>query len=400
MEDKEIILETKVPKPKKQKLFLAVVLTAVISVLLSSALFYFAFLSFNKNSKLLELDSLVNKYFYGQVNNSDLLDSIMSGYMDGIGDKYAAYYSANEAAYRSNTLAGLGQGIGMTVVLHPDTKNIYVVNVYNDGPAAKAGILAGDQICAIDSVSVTEIGYNQALTNIVREIGETVDLTLLRKDKTFNLTVEYSEFVAQSVFGKMLSSDIGYIEITSFNDATVPQFKNTVDDLLEKGAKALIFDLRSNGGGTVNSVTQMLDYLCPEGVIMTVKYKDKSEETIARSDKNEINVPMAVLTNSATASASELFTANIKDFGKGISVGEKTFGKGVMQTTYTLKDGSQAVFTVAEFFPHSKISFNEKGIEPDIKVTPTEEELLYRYITPTEQDPVVKAAVDFLGNQQ
>ena len=243
-------------------------------------------------------------------------------------------------------------------------------------------------------------GYTSAVDSMLKPVGETMTLTLLRDGKTSDVEVTITTFAAQTVFEKMLDNDYGYIKITAFNGETPLQFRNAVNRLVSSGVKALIFDLRSNGGGTVDSVCEMVDFLCPKGDIMTVKYSDGSTEVIGSSDENEIDLPMVVLTNKATASASELFTASIKDFGKGISIGDTTYGKGVMQSTYSFTDGSSVVFTVAEFFPHSMVSFNEKGIEPDIKHTLTPEQEKYRHITPTEKDPIVKVAIDYLNEDE
>lgn len=397
MKTTETQFQTK--KRNNKKLLLTAVITAVISVFISFVVFYFVFLGNGRFLKLKQLDFFVNNYFYGDVDETELTDSVIEGYVKGLGDRFAGYYDVESAEKRADSLNGTGSGIGIIVTQHPDTGYIYVKNVYDGCPAAKAGITVGDQITAIDNISVLETGYSEAVDSIIRELGETVELTLLRGDKTLSVTVEYAEFTTQTVFAELLDSGYGYIEITSFNNETTVQFENTINQLAEQGAKALIFDLRGNGGGTVDSVTEMVDFICPEGVIMTVKYSDGSQEVIAESDKEEVDLPMVVLTDSSTASASELFTASVKEFGKGISIGEKTFGKGVMQTTYNLYDGSSVAFTVAEFFPHSGKSFNEVGISPDIQVTITEEQSKYRYLLSKDADPVISAAVEYLNEQ-
>ena len=400
MEDNTIFSPEKPQKNRKPKIFIAVVLTAVISVFISFSLFVLIFFAGNRYVKLRELDFYVNNYFYGEVDEQKLNDAIYKAYAGALDDRYSAFYTAEETANRTAELSGDAQGIGIIVTKHPDTDNIYIKHVYDNCPAFKAGLKRGDQITAIDKALVTETGYTEAIDSIIRTVGETVDLTVLREGKTFNVTVEYSEFSAQSVFYKLMEDDIGYVEVTTFNSETVPQFENAINQLTANGAKALIFDLRSNGGGTVDSVSEILDVLVGKGTIISVKYADGSSEVLAESDEEEINLPMVVLTNEATASASELFTATIKDFGKGISVGTKTYGKGVMQNTYMLSDGSSVVFTVAEFFSNSGVSINEKGISPDIEVVLTEEQLTYFHQMSTEEDPVYIAAVEYLKNYE
>ena len=401
MEEQEAIREEipeKKPKNGKKKLIFTVVLTAVITAFipLSFCKSYF-YIEPTVNTKLTELRNIVDRYYYGEPDPEMIEKAMLEGYVYGLGDKYSYYFDISDSDKRSEDLKGITTGIGLIVVQHPETKNIYVKNVYDNAPANKAGLRVGDQIAAVDSKLVSELGYAEAVNSISREIGKTVDLTVIRGDKTLNITVTYSEFVSQTVFYRLLENGLGYVEITSFNGETPSQFKSAVNDLVEKGATALIFDVRGNGGGTVDSVTEMVDFLCPEGTVMTAKYGDGTVETVATSDASEIDLPMVVLTDEATASAAELFTASIKEFGKGVSVGAKTYGKGVMQGTYYLSDGSSVVITIAEFFVHNDVSFNEKGIEPEVSVTLTEEQRIYRYIRPLTEDPVLIAAIAKLG---
>ena len=401
MEEQEAIREEipeKKPKNGKKKLIFTVVLTAVITAFITFSFCksYF-YIEPTVNTRLTELRNIVDRYYYGEPDPEMIEKAMLEGYVYGLGDKYSNYFDISDSDKRSEDLKGITTGIGLIVVQHPETKNIYVKNVYDNAPANKAGLRVGDQIAAVDSKLVSELGYAEAVNSISREIGKTVDLTVIRGDKTLNITVTYSEFVSQTVFYRLLENGLGYVEITSFNGETPSQFKSAVNDLVEKGATALIFDVRGNGGGTVDSVTEMVDFLCPEGTVMTAKYGDGTVETVATSDASEIDLPMVVLTDEATASAAELFTASIKEFGKGVSVGAKTYGKGVMQGTYYLSDGSSVVITIAEFFVHNDVSFNEKGIEPEVSVTLTEEQRIYRYIRPLTEDPVLIAAIAKLG---
>lgn len=388
-------------KPKKinKKILLTAVITAVISVFISFIVFYLVFLNDGRYLKLKQLDFFVDNYFYGEVETSKINDLIVRGYVSGLNDKYARYYSVEETKQRNENLSGQGKGIGIIVIKHPESENIYVKNVYENGPAFQAGIQKHDQIVAVDGVPVAETGYTEAVNSILKDVGESMRLEILRGSESFTVEVTCNRFVSQTVFYEILQNDIGYIQITAFNDETAVQFQNAVNKLSAGGAKALIFDLRNNGGGTVDAVCEMVDFICPEGNIMTVEYANERTELIAKSNKNEINLPMVVLTNEATASASELFSQSVKDFRKGITVGGKTFGKGVMQTTYQFTDGSSVVFTVAEFFAHGGVSFNEKGITPDIEVTLSEEEIKYQHVTPTEQDAVILAAIEYLNEK-
>ncbi len=394
---------TSLEQPRKNrisKILLTAVITAVISVFISFIIFYLVFINDAKYLKLKQLDFYVDNYFYGEIDTNKINDLIVRGYVSGLEDKYAHYYSIEETTARNKDLSGQGQGIGMIVVKHPDSQNIFVKNVYDNSPAYAAGIRPGDQIVSVDSVSVEETGYVEAVNSILRDVGQEMSLGILRGGETFTVTATCTEFATQTVFPQMLEGNIGYIQITAFNGETALQFKNAVNKLVSDGAKALVFDLRGNGGGTVDSVCEVLDFICPEGDIITVEYANEKTEVLSRSDSGEITLPMVVLTNEQTASAAELFTASVKDFGMGISIGSKTFGKGVMQTTYNFTDGSCVVFTVAEFFPHSGQSFNEKGIAPEVEVILSEEETKYQHITPVGEDKVVASAIKYLKENE
>ncbi len=381
-------------------MIIAVVLTAVISVSASLSFFkHYLQVEPTTYTKLTELKDIIDEYYYGEIDPEEIEKSVLAGYVYGTGDKYAAYLDISDSDARNEGLKGNATGIGIIVTQHPDTLNIYIKNVYDNAPAKAAGIKEGDQIVKIDGVPVTETGFNEAVASISREIGQTVDLTVLRGEKTLEITVTYSEFVSQTVFHHLTKDGYGYVEITAFNGETPEQFETAVNDLVEKGATALIFDLRGNGGGTVDSVTEMVDFLCPEGTIMTAKYADGTIETVATSDESEIDLPMVVLTDELTASASELFTASLIEFGKGVSIGANTYGKGVMQGTYELSDGSSVVITIAEFFVHNDVSFNEKGIAPKVPVELTEHQSIYRYQLSDDEDPVKQAAFNYLKDK-
>ncbi len=171
-----------------------------------------------------------------------------------------------------------------------------------------------------------------------------------------------------TVFSRMIAGNVGYVQVTEFNDSTATQFSNQVDTLIGQGAQALIFDMRNNGGGTLTSVTRMLDKLLPEGDIVSAVYKDGTVDVLAKSDEGEINLPMVVLTNNRTASAAELFTQALRDYNKAKSVGTTTYGKGTMQTVKKLNDGSAVNVTVARYLPPSGISYDGEGIKPDYEV--------------------------------
>jgi len=225
MEEQEVIREEipeKKPEKGRAKLIFTVVLTAVITAFITFSFCksYF-YIEPTVNTKLTELQNIVDRYYYGEPDPDNIEKSMLEGYVYGLNDKYSYYYDVSDSDKRSEDLKGNTTGIGIIVVQHPETKNLYVKNVYDNAPANTAGLIPGDQIAAIDLKSVPELGFMEAVNSISREIGETVDLTVIRGDKTLTLTVTYSEFVSQTVFYKLLENGCGYVEITSFNGETL-----------------------------------------------------------------------------------------------------------------------------------------------------------------------------------
>ncbi|MBO7217346.1 MAG: PDZ domain-containing protein [Clostridia bacterium] len=383
---------------KPKSVLFVIIATALITAVACFSVFAIFVFTTPGLLELIKLDFLVDAYFYGEKLNDDVKDGLLSGYVDGLNDRYAQYLTLDESLDRKNRLNGVSSGLGITVTKDLDSQNIYVVKVYDDSPAKKVGLEKRDIIVCVDDVSVSELGYTEAVSMIPREIGQTVRLKVLRDNAYIDFEVEYSNIELQTVFFEKIG-EYGYIEITSFNSATVEQFYNAVNSLQSKGVKGLIFDVRDNGGGTVNSVGKMLDLLLPEGDLMTVKYKFGNTKVMLKSDEKEIELPMVVLVNSNTASASEVFASNIREFKKGILIGEKSFGKGIMQDTFKLFGDTDVVFTVAELFTHNMKSYHGEGLIPDIEVKLSDKENSERFFIDISKDTLVSAAIDWLDGE-
>ena len=209
-----------------------------------------------------------------------------------------------------------------------------IVSVENPSPAKLAGLQADDIITAVDGETVADLGYQ-----VRGEANTSVELTIQRGKTELKKTVQRQEMQVTSAYGTMLENKIGYIRIASFKENTVEQFQNALNQLLKQGAKGLVFDVREDGGGLVAALEKIVDPLLPAGDIATATYQDGTTKVLVHSDANELNLPMMVLVNGNTASAAELFTASLKDFGKADVIGEQTFGKGIMQNTFELPDG-------------------------------------------------------------
>lgn len=382
-------------KSTKSKTLWSCIITAVISVVLCLLILLIVFCNIPGLLDLVSLNIIVNNNYYGDISDEEIANGVLGGYISGLKDRYGQYLTQDESEARTDRLNGISKGLGMTVLKNFNSEDIYVSKVYNDSPAFKAGILKGDLIVSVDSNSVSEIGYQKAVDSIPRKVGETVKLTVFRDNVYLDFEIIYSDVTQQTVFYE-LYENLGYVEVTSFNQATVEQFYNAVNDLQADGVKGLVFDLRDNSGGTVDSVGKMLDFLLPEGDLMTVKYKNGTTDVMLKSDSEHIDLPMAVLVNENTASAAEVFSSNVRELGNGVLVGKKTFGKGIMQDTFRLPSGSSVVFTVAELFTHNMTSYHSVGLNPDYEVSLSNEETKMRYFYSLSEDKTFMKAVDLL----
>ncbi|MBQ1183422.1 MAG: PDZ domain-containing protein, partial [Clostridia bacterium] len=351
------------------------------------------------NERVLEISDLVEKYYIGDIDKQTMIDGLAYGYVAGLEDRYADYLTVDEAKENSNSLMGYNTGIGIQASLHPTSYNIYVSEVHKGSPAETAGLKKGDEIVSIDDKIVKELGYSAVINYIPTiPIGQKIAVSVLRSGVSLNFEITLSQFASQSVFYEQIGN-LGYINITTFNERTVEQFKFAIDSLIKQDVKGLIFDVRGNLGGTLNSVCQMVDYLVPKGLITKVDYKVDALDESFMSDEHEINLPMAVLTDKNSASASELFTQSLLDYKKAVTVGAKTYGKGVVQSTYTLSDGSQVRFTVAKYYTQSGTCVDGIGISPTIPTEWTDDELTYRIVNGIRLDKDYLAAQEYINNQ-
>lgn len=350
------------------------------------------------NAKLSEINSLVEKYYVGEVDADVMANYLAAGYTAGLNDKYAQYFSEEEAIESLNSFKGVNSGMGVQVYSHPDTLNILVLNIHKDSPAEKAGLQPKDQIVKIDGKKVSEFGYSNTLQYIKsKPLGSELTLVVLRNQKEKIIKLKLANYDSQSVFYSK-QGDYGYIQITTFNNKSPEQFKSALEDLRVKGVKGFIFDLRGNGGGTLDSVNAMVDMLIPEGLMVRVEYKDERLNETYNSDKLEENLPMVVLTDESTASASELFSQSLKDYNKAKTVGRKTYGKGVVQKTFSLSDGSLIKFTIGKYYTKNGTCLDGIGVIPDIAVEYPENELKYRFINGLSKDKDFIAAKQYLDS--
>lgn len=320
-------------------------------------------------SKIAEVDNLIRQNYIGTIDEQQLQDSIAAAFIKGIGDTYGQYLTAETYADYISSNEGVMVGIGVTVK-QADSGYIQIVSVSENSPAQEAGLLPDDLIIQVDDLPVTKDNYSDAVNMVTGEEGTAVSLIIRRgAEDLAPISVTRKQIELKTVTYKMLSETVGYIAISGFNTNTVSQFNTALDAVMSQGAEGIVFDVRNNPGGTLSSVTKILDRLLPEGPIVSATYKDGTTEILATSDATELNLPMVVVTNKDTASAAELFTQALKDYGKAVSVGDKTtYGKGTMQSIRKLNDGSALNITVAWYNPPKSANYDGTGVPADFEV--------------------------------
>ncbi len=322
--------------------------------------------------KLAQLDLYYRTYYVrgDDISNADLTYMVANGYIAGVGDAHGEYYTRDGFSALIGDAEGNSVGIGVYVSMDVETQCVKILTVMKDSPAQTAGIKTGDIVVGIDGASVKEIGYYEALNRVAGKEGTTVELKILRGGEEITLVATRAKFETETVYYHKyaLNESIGVIRILEFNNTMPAQFKNAVSSLLADGCTSLVFDMRSNGGGTLDSAVEVLDYLLPEGDIVYTTDKDGNVLQTHRSKAGSIDVPMAVLTDGYTASAAELFTCALRDYEKAIVVGTTTYGKGSMQSVVMLEDGSGLRMTTNLYNPPKSPNYDGVGITPDIEV--------------------------------
>ena len=318
--------------------------------------------------KLLEVDAYVRANFIGTVDYEKAMQYMLDGYMYALGDKYSVYHTAEEMQELTNESNGDLVGIGVRVMMDDETGGIRILNVMHDSPALEAGLQVGDVIVKVGDVEVTADTYNTAVNDVAGEAGTELTVTILRNGETFERTLTRRLVRSEAVFLEMQENHTALVRIYEFTGNAADDFIAAMEEAQKAGATGYVFDVRNNPGGDLGVIVRILDYLLPEGPI--VRIIDASGEVVHTytSDESEIQAPMVVLINENTASAAELFTSALLDYDKCVTVGQTTYGKGVMQNIITLPDGSGIRLTTHYYNPPYSDNYNGVGIPADYEL--------------------------------
>ena len=368
---------------KTYKIIMLVVLVAFITFLVTSIVMYQYFTndSFGKSivekseqtsdiaETLEDYRKIIDKYYLGDIDEEKLKEGAIAGYIKGLDDEYTEYISKEDMADYMADATGNFVGVGVYMVQDTEANKIMVLSPIKGSPAEKAGLQPGDYIIAVDGVTYTGEQMTEASNKIKGETGTTVKLQIQRKDETLDIELTRENIKVNPVEGEVLENNIGYIEFSSFDDGTAEEFKIKFEELQGKGIKSLIIDLRNNGGGIVDEALEIANYILDKDSVILYEVDKNNNETVEKTtDDPIINMPIVILTNENTASSSEILAGALKDHKKATIVGEKTYGKGVIQEFLSLSNGGGLKITIEEYYTPNRTKINGVGITPDVEI--------------------------------
>lgn len=346
------------------------------------------------------INRLIDEKFYFEASDEEEREEYLyKGLLQSLDDPYSVYYTAEEYADMMDSSTGSYEGIGVSIQQDATTKSLTVIRVFQGSGAEDAGMLPKDMIIGVDGRELNGEDVSEVVTWIKGEPGTTVDVTVYRPstDEELTLTIERRKIDNSTVSYKMRENNIGYIEVTDFYEATADQFAIALEELQKQGMQALIVDLRNNPGGYVDIVVDMCDQILESGTIVYTEDRDGNiVDRYEAKDKRSFTLPMVVLVNGSSASASEIFAGCMQDHGVATLVGTTTFGKGIVQQVIPLADGSAVKLTIEKYFTPNGNDIHGIGIEPDV-VVELPEELIYEPIIPEDQDVQLQKAMELLS---
>ena len=390
--------ENRPPKKGKPPFWFGVFLGIIIGILATGAVMIVQTAVLYKSGygyedKIETILAYLEAYSIYDIDDQLVEDATAEGLLSGIGDTYARYYTAEEYAEYQESSAGEYAGIGVQVVWAETGAEIY--KVYSNSPAEEVGLQVGDIIIGADGVADFE-DLDSLVAAVKGEAGTSVVLTVLRDEEEIEVEVERAEIEIDVITYEMLDGNIGYIYISEFAAVAEEQFYEALDSLEADGMESLIIDLRDNPGGDYDTVVAMCDRVLPEGVIITVEDKDGNTESEYSDEENQVTVPMVVLINGNTASASEVFAGALQDYGLAVLVGEQSYGKGVVQSIFSLSDGSGIKFTTKIYYTPNGTCVDGVGLTPDVEVSIPDEAYDDGELT-DDEDTQLQTAIEILS---
>ncbi|MBP5594430.1 MAG: S41 family peptidase [Pseudobutyrivibrio sp.] len=369
-------VEVEEPRPKKAHkgvftalhVFIGIIVGITITMAISKSYIdtQNAKLMGNSDYKLSYLEELINAYYFNDVDQETLQNGAYHGVFDSLEDPYSQYFTPEEYEEYSSVVNGNFGGIGAGLQKDADTGEVVVTKVYEDSPAEKGGIKEGDIIVSADGHKGVNYSLEDYVSKYLRgDEGTEVNLVIDREGEEIELTLVRDIIEVETVAYKMLDNNIGYIQISQFTGSTDKEFEKAFEDLESQGMTSVIYDLRNNGGGIVDTATNILDYLLPKGTVMYTMDKAGNRHDY-NSDASHKEIPTVVLVNGNTASSAEIFTGAIRDFKYGTIIGTQTYGKGIVQTSFKLQDDSAVKLTTHKYYTPSGECIHGQGITPDI----------------------------------
>ena len=342
--------------------------------------------------KLEEVERLINAYYLNGIDEENLSDYLFLGVAVGLDDKYADYYSKEDYEKTLKENEGVYFGVGCMLTQNAEDGSITVMDVYENTPAQRAGLQVGDRILAVDGETLEQVKLSD-LVKRIRAMDRDFEMELSRpgEEGTRKIVIACERLEIQTVETRMLDETAGYLKLSEFDMISVDQFKKGVDRLLEQGAEKLIFDLRSNPGGMLTAVCEVVDYLLPEGLIMYTEDKKGNRQEYKSTNAHQVALPAAVLVDENSASGAEVFAGALQDRGAAVVIGTRTYGKGVVQNTFRLSDGSAIKFTISNYYTPAGKNIDGQGITPDYMVKEDTST-----VSETLSDPAIKKALEVL----
>lgn len=346
------------------------------------------------DKKMQTILQYMDYYYNGEIDMDKMYDEMLHAAVNSLGDPYSVYYSPDEYSALLESSSGIYSGIGATISQDMTTKDMTIVTPFTNSPAYNAGLCSGDQIIGVDGESVIGEDLSDVVTKIKGLEGTTVNITILRDGEEMTFTVTRAKIEVEFVSHKMLEDNIGYILVSEFEETTADQFSAAIADLQKQGMKGLVVDIRNNPGGLYNIVCEMLDRILPKGDLLVYtedKYGRKAYNYAENADT--LDMPIAVIVNGNSASASEIFSGALQDHGKAVIVGTQSFGKGIVQSVIPIMyDGSGVKLTSSRYFTPNGVCIHGTGITPDV-VVELEEGLEKINIELRDHDNQIDAAV-------